>query len=121
MTAVLDLWRNLTRSRTEVEAAELQEEMREVGVIPIRECQHGAFVCVTGIVRVITVRPTAATPALEIEIYDGSGCVSVIWLGRRRIPGIATGRRIVVSGRLTCSPNSRVIYNPRYQLLPTSS
>ncbi len=118
---MVDLWRNLTRTRTEVEAAELQREMREAGVAPIRECHHGAFVCVTGIVRVVTVRPATATPALEIEVYDGSGCVSVIWLGRRRIPGIATGRRIVVSGRLTCSPNIKVIYNPRYELLPTAA
>lgn len=118
VTAVFDLWRNWTRSRSEVEAAELQGETRDVGVASISECKHGALVSVTGTVRVATVRPAAAAPALEIELYDGSGCVNVIWLGRRRIPGIATGRRMVVTGRLTCSPDTRVIYNPRYQLFP---
>ncbi|MSO26814.1 MAG: DNA-binding protein [Candidatus Nanopelagicales bacterium] len=120
MSKIAERWRTWTRSQSDVEAAELQEEMHDVGVVPIRTCEHGALVSVTGTVRVITFRPKSTTPALEIELYDGSGCVNVIWLGRRRIPGIETGRRMVVTGRLTCSPRVKVIYNPRYQLLPTA-
>ena len=118
MIALVKRWRRWTRSQTDVEAAELQDEMREVGVVPIRDCNHGALVCVAGTVRVVTLRPTQLTPALEIELFDGSGYLTVIWLGRRRIPGIATGRRMTISGRLICSPDARVVYNPSYELLP---
>ncbi len=52
-------------------------------------------------------------------LYDGSGSVTVIWLGRRRIPGIDAGRTIVVRGRLTCNTDNPTIYNPRYELKPT--
>ncbi len=81
-------------------------------MVPIRECNHGAIVCVSGTVRVVTLRPTQLTPALEIELFDGSGYLTVIWLGRRRISGIATGRRMIISGRLICAPEARVVYNP---------
>ena len=57
-------------------------------------------------------------PALEVELYDGSGSISVVWLGRRRIPGIDPGRRMVVHGRLTCATENPTIYNPRYELKP---
>jgi RecG-like helicase len=116
--ALAKRWRGWTRSRTAAEASELQDEMRAVGVEPIRECHHGARVSVAGTVRVVTLRPKQLTPALEIELYDGSGYLTVIWLGRRRITGITTGRRMIISGRLTCSPAARVIYNPSYELLP---
>lgn len=118
MIALAKRWRGWTRSRTDAEASELQDEMRAVGVEPIRECHHGARVSVAGTVRVVTLRPKQLTPALEIELYDGSGYLTVIWLGRRRITGITTGRRMIISGRLTCSPVARVIYNPSYELLP---
>ena len=118
MIAQAKWWRRWTQSQTDVEAAELQDEMREEGVVPIRECNHGALVCVAGTVRVVTLRPKQLTPALEIELYDGSGYLTVIWLGRRRISGITTGRRLTISGRLICSPDARVVYNPSYELLP---
>ena len=118
MIALTKRWRRWTESQTDVEAAELQDEMRDVGVVPIRECNHGALVSVAGTVRAVTLRPTQLTPALEIELYDGSGYLTVIWLGRHRIPGIATGRRMIVSGRLICSPAARVVYNPSYELFP---
>ena len=71
-------------------------------------------------VRSVTIRPQGKTPALEIELYDGSGSVTVVWLGRRRIPGIDAGRTIVVRGRLTCNTDNPTIYNPRYELKPTA-
>lgn len=92
--------------------------MCEVGVVPIRDCKHGALVSVAGTVRVVTLRPMQLTPALEIELYDGSGYLTVIWLGRRRICGITTGRRMTISGRLICSRDARVVYNPSYELFP---
>ena len=44
-----------------------------------------------GTLRTVTLRPRGGVPALEAELYDGSGVITVIWLGRRRIAGIAPG------------------------------
>ena len=66
----------------------------------------------------VTLRPRAGVPALEAELFDGSGRVDVVWLGRRRIGGIEPGRRIVVHGRITDQQGRRMIFNPSYELKP---
>ena len=43
--------------------------------------------CVCGTLRSVTLRPRAGVPALVAELYDGSGTVQVVWLGRRQIAG----------------------------------
>lgn len=116
-------WHRWTRTQAEVEADELilENEAAAKNLTRIDCCSPGAEVTVRGMVRSMTLRPKGAVPALEIELYDGSGSVSVIWLGRRRIPGIEPGRSMVVTGRLTCNTDSPTIYNPRYELKPVSA
>lgn len=110
------LWRRLTASRAEQEAEELQRESS--GCRSICDCSPGDAVLVSGTVRSLTVRPKTQVPALEIELYDGTGRVRVVWLGRRRIAGIDPGRRLTVTGRLTALDGVWTIYNPRYELKP---
>ena len=40
----------------------------------------------------------------------------LIWLGRRKIEGIAAGRQLKAYGRIGTRNGCRVIYNPRYEL-----
>ena len=68
----------------------------------------------------MTLRPRAGVPALEAELYDGSGHLSLVWLGRRHIAGIEPGRRVRVHGMVTQSDGEPAIYNPRYELKPTT-
>ncbi|MHB1067001.1 MAG: OB-fold nucleic acid binding domain-containing protein [Candidatus Nanopelagicales bacterium] len=114
------LWHRLTQNQSEVEAAELiaEGEGHAARVARIDRCTPGETVTVRGMVRSMTLRPRSNVPALEIELYDGSGSVTVVWLGRRRIPGIDPGRSMVVTGRLTCNTESPTIFNPRYELKP---
>ncbi len=42
----------------------------------------------------------------------------LVWLGRREIAAITPGRPIEVEGRIGRHGPDRIIYNPRYQLLP---
>lgn len=116
-------WSRLTRSQAEVEAAELQGEVlgsAHQHLTAIDCCTPGETVTVRGMVRSVTLRPRSTAPALEVELYDGSGTVTVVWLGRRAIPGIDAGRTMVVCGRLTCNTEKPTIYNPRYELKPTA-
>jgi cytochrome c-type biogenesis protein CcmE len=115
----MGLWGRLTRTRAEVEAAELLAEQGDPAAERIDCCHPGQQVTVRGMVRSMTLRPRGSVPALEIELYDGSGSVTVVWMGRRRIPGITPGRTMVVSGRLT--GDGPTIYNPRYELKPQAS
>ena len=46
--------------------------------------------------------------------------MTLVWLGRRQIPGIDPGRTIKVCGRISCQEGRRLLYNPRYELLPSA-
>jgi hypothetical protein len=105
-------------SREELEAQELQEDAQEVGGTPIRRCQDREEVTVSGTLRTVTLRPRAGVPALEAELYDGSGTLAVVWLGRRQIVGVEPGRSMVVHGRVAINEGRRVMFNPRYELRP---
>ena len=53
---------------------------------------------------------------LEAELFDGSEGITLVWLGRRRIPGIEPGRTVRASGRIAVRDGRKVLYNPYYEL-----
>jgi hypothetical protein len=72
-----------------------------------------------GVVRRITVRPVHGFDALQIQLYDGTGDATILWLGRRSIPGLTLGSRLVVQGMLGLEQGQRRVVNPTYEFLPT--
>ena len=66
----------------------------------------------------MTLRPRANVPALVVEIYDGSKALNLIWLGRRRIAGIAPGTYLSAQGRVTYRHGTPTIFNPAYEIRP---
>jgi len=115
--------RRFASSNAELESEELQRNVRQEGAVPIRTCEDRQQVSLTGAISAVTITPRAGHPALEVELRDGSGAVTLVWLGRRQIPGIDPGQTLKVWGRISCHEGKRLIYNPRYELLarPTSS
>lgn len=115
-------WRRLTESTEDrfIRQSAKDHERRHPGelVTRIDACTPGEEVTLAGQVSSLAIRPEGNAPALEIELTDGSGRVFVVWLGRRRIPGIHEGRRLVIHGRLNCVADHPTVYNPRYELLP---
>jgi RecG-like helicase len=111
--------RRFASSNAELESEELQKNVRDEGAVPIRTCEDRERVQLTGHVSTVTINPRGGHPALEVELRDGSGAVTLVWLGRRQIPGIDPGRTLKVSGRISCRDGRRMIYNPRYELLQT--
>jgi hypothetical protein len=55
---------------------------------------------------------------MEADLWDGSGSLTLVWLGRRDILGVRPGRRIIVRGRIARINDERTMYNPSYQLRP---
>jgi hypothetical protein len=103
------------------EAEELQKGCVQLGATPVSELPHRERVTVAGTLRTVTLRPRAGVPALVAELYDGSGAVNLVWLGRRQIPGIEPGRQLVAFGRVTSDGEQPVIFNPRYELRPSGA
>jgi len=108
----LSLWASQSRD----EARELRRTAEEAGLVTIADAPDREHVTVQGTLKTVTLRPRGGVPALEAELYDGSGTILVIWLGRRRIAGIFPGRQIRVEGRIGVHSDTRIIYNPRYEL-----
>ena len=72
----------------------------------------------SGQLRTVVYTPRMNLPTLEAELYDGSGMVTLVWLGRRRIGGIEPGAALTVRGRVALREGQCVIYNPHYELHP---
>lgn len=109
----------LTADDEELAGRALESELDQVGATPVTRCRRGEPVCVAGTLRSVTLRPRAGVPTLEAELYDGTGTITLIWLGRRRIGGIDCGRSMVARGRLTEHDGRPTIYNADYELRPS--
>lgn len=104
-------------SQSHAEAVDLQRDVAKAGCSCVADAPDRQLVTVQGTLRTVTLRPRGGVPALEAELYDGTGTVTVLWLGRRKIAGIFPGRSIRVTGRIGVHGGVRTIYNPRYDLL----
>jgi RecG-like helicase len=108
----------LTADDRELEAEDLQRAAQAAGAVPMSTCRDKDDACVAGTVRSVTVHTRSGAPSLEADLYDGSGTVTLVFLGRKYIPGIEAGRSIKASGRVTVQDHRATIFNPRYELLP---
>jgi hypothetical protein len=99
-----------------LEAEELQDESARLRCVPLDALHRGSVATVTGRLRAVTYNPRANVPTFEAELFDGSGAIDLVWLGRRRIAGLEPGRRVMVTGRVGVHEGNLAIYNPRYTL-----
>lgn len=120
-TGVRRLLRRLVASDSELDAEDLQEASARAGSTPVQDCTQGGRVTVSGRLTSVVYTPRTNLPTLEAELFDGTGTVTLVWLGRRRIPGIEPGRSLSAEGRLAVRDDRKVIYNPRYTLEPSAS
>lgn len=120
MPAFKKLLHRLTTPVSQLDLERLRQFCSSLpGVIPIAEAQPRQEVSVVGEITSLRIVPRAGSPSLEVTIRDGSGSLVAVWTGRRKIAGVAPGKRIVVSGRGTPEGPGRrlLILNPRYELL----
>jgi hypothetical protein len=108
--------RRLAASDSELDAEELQRDVKECGSMPALACQRGQMVNLRGRLRTVVYTPRTNLPTLEAELFDGSDLVTLVWLGRRHIAGIEPGRAITAKGRIAVRDGRKVLYNPYYEL-----
>ena len=88
-------------SNEELAADELTEQAENRGSTLIEEIERGKLIQVTGVVKSATVKPNTQNPSYEVEVFDGSGNLIVIWQGRKSVKGVNPGTQIEVEGRIT--------------------
>jgi hypothetical protein len=115
------LFRRLVASDSELDAEDLQNACARAGATPVARCPRGEKVTISGRLISVVYCPRTNLPTLEAELFDGSGTVTLVWLGRRRISGIEPGRSLSAEGRLAVRDDRKVMYNPVYSLEPTAS
>jgi hypothetical protein len=94
----------LFKAETELTAEELQEQVEELGASVIADLEAGD-------------NAVDQDPKFTLEVFDGSGVVNVVFLGRRTVQGIKPGAEIRLVGRITKELNVLTIFNPNYTLL----
>ena len=103
-------------SQSRDEAKALSKQTRKAGLLCVGEAPDRERVVLQGTLKTVTLQPRGGVPALESELYDGTGSLTLIWLGRRRIAGIDPGRVIRIEGRIGVHQGRRIMYNPHYEL-----
>ena len=108
--------RRLTSDVEVLDADDLSEGVQLSGAHRAVECASGQEVTMLGRLRSVEFCPHDAEASLEAELFDGTDGVTLIWLGRRRIPGIEPGRTMRVRGRIAVRDGRKVLYNPYYEI-----
>lgn len=112
--------RRFLRRMNESDEERLAEEVRAwaasiPGTIRIADVELRKRAKLAGIVRRITILPVEGLEALETVLWDGTGEITAVWLGRRSIPGLALGSRLVVEGVVGIDRGERRIVNPTFE------
>ena len=100
------------------DSADQHQTHTRAEAVAIADAPEREQVIVNGVLRTVTLRPRGGVPALEAELDDGSGVITLVWLGRRRISGVDPGRSVTVAGCIGRQGGVPIMFNPRYELRP---
>lgn len=96
-------------------------EPREISDLPVR----GRVSC-TGFIESVTFPPAsqrAEFSAIVVERIAHRGAngaparLKVVWLGRRKVPGVEPGAGLHLEGMVTVREGLPTMFNPRYEIL----
>ena len=87
------------------------------GTTPISEAQWRARVRVAGRIHSVRVPAGGATANLECTLVDASGAILLVFQGRRHIPGVQQGARLVARGMVGAWQGQLALLSPAYELL----
>jgi hypothetical protein len=109
-----------------------QQAGKAVAVTPITELpQRGRALC-RGFIDSVTLQPPSTPPFFTAIVTDrdkyspearsadggqGNHRVRLIWLGRRRVPGISAGTELRFEGMVAVRDGLPTIFNPRYEII----
>jgi hypothetical protein len=109
--------KRLTKPVDELDREALEKYCDDLGATPMDRVTARAPSRVAGEIRAVRIVPRAGAPAVEVTVSDGRGSVVGVFLGRRKIPGMSPGRRVLLAGMPGKDGNRYLMYNPEYELL----
>ncbi len=113
------LFRRFTQDEGERRAESIRDWAAAVpGTTRIEAIEPRSVAKIAGVVKTLRVRPREGLQAFEADVTDGSGTVTAVWLGRRGVPGLSIGSRIVLEGRLGGEPSRLQVVNPSFEFAP---
>lgn len=107
----------LSASREELEAADEERRAAVAATEPISGLRTRRRAAVSGVLRAVTYRPAQDKPILVGQLFDGTGSVDLVWIGRRSIAGVRPGAHLRAEGMVAAGEHRMRIFNPAYQLL----
>ena len=111
------LTRRLTEDPEQRDVEELTDEAAHTGARRAIDCERGQEVTMVGTLRSVEANAKGCAGGVRAELFDGTDTVTLVWLGQRRIPGIESGRTLLVRGRLgKLESGAKAIYNPHYEI-----
>jgi hypothetical protein len=91
------------------------------GTTPIAEVAYRRRARVVGRVHAIRVAPLHDAPTLELVLVDGTGSISLIFLGRRQLAAVEIGSVLVAEGTAGLHRGRLALLNPTYEMVPTAA
>ena len=88
-----------------------------MGTTPIGQLQWRQRARVAGRVKSVSVQSSTVSPNLLCKLVDPSGGLTLVFPGRRRVPGIEPGARLVAEGTVGEQGGRLAIFSPDYELL----
>ena len=88
------------------------------GAVPIASLKVRERARVAGRVKSVTVKPWGDSASLQVQLTDDHDRMTIAFLGRRQIAGLAPGSRIVVDGTVAELRGQIGMINPHYEFLP---
>ncbi len=110
------LTRKLTEDVEQLDAQEMAESAEASGARRACDCSRGDEVTMLGRLRSVDTCSKAASANIEAEFFDGTDTVTLVWIGRRKIPGVAPGKTVLIRGRVGERDGRKIVYNPYYEL-----
>jgi hypothetical protein len=84
-------------------------------VVRIADAEPRSVARIAGVVEALRVRPREGVQAVEAMVTDGSGTVTAVWLGRRSLPGLSLGSKLILEGRLGGERARLQVMNPQFE------
>ena len=111
-----DRFSGLRSSREDIDALDEATSARRRGTMPVGELRARRRSEVSGVLRAITFRPSTDKPVLVGQLFDGTGSVDLVWIGRRSIAGIRPGTHLRAEGMVVAGHSRPTLSNPTYDI-----
>ena len=109
--------KRLTADNLEIDSERLCERFKDYDFVNIANLKSRTRTKLAGEIKRMRIKPRSGVPAVELVINDGTGEATVIFSGRRNIPGVDHGKCIMVDGVPHRDGGRLVVLNPAYTLL----